>query len=456
MVTLSQKSTLLDPNSLPSPKSHWLLGILPEYSRDPVGFFSRCAQEYGDICFWKGSAFSIYQLNHPDYIEEVLVKKHHLFVKHQSFYLLRRLWGEGILVSHGEFWQRQRRMMQPAFHRERIFSYGEVMVNYAKKLVANWHDGEVRDIHEEMMRVTLEVVAKTLFGVELDSEVEQVGKAMQTSIEYFETRNTSLLLYFLPDWLPIPLNVKFKNTVKQLDQLVYRIIQKKRESGKDDGDLLSMLMQIQDEDGIGMTDKQLRDELITLIIAGHETTALALSWTWYLLSQHPEVEQKLLAELQTVLNGRTPTFQDLTQLVYTERVIMEVMRLYPPVWAMSRQAGQAGDVAGYPIKPGNGVVFSPWVMHRDPRYFEHPEVFNPDRWENDLIKKIPTFAYFPFGGGARICIGKSFAMMEAVLILATIAQSYRLTVLPDQEVTPWPAFTLRPKHGIKVLLNQRN
>jgi cytochrome P450 len=456
MVTSSLSKTQLDPNSLPGPKPHWLLGVLPEFAADPIGFISRNAREYGDIVFWKGSFSSVYQLNHPDYIEEVLVKKTNLFFKHQSFYLLQRLWGEGILVSHGEFWQRQRRMMQPAFHRERIFSYGEVMVDYTKRLLETWHNGEIRDVHEDMMRLTLEIVAKTLFGAELITEVEQVGQAMQHSIEYFETRNSNLLLYLLPDWVPIPLNLQFKNTVKQLDRLVYRIIQQKRESGEDAGDLLSMLLYVQDEDGTRMTDKQLRDELMTLLIAGHETTALALSWTWYLLSQHPQVEQKLLAELQTVLNGRTPTFADLPKLVYTERVIMEVMRLYPPVWVMSREAAQDTEVAGYPVKAGNGVVFSQWVMHRDPRYFDDPEVFNPDRWENDFVKKIPTFAYFPFGGGSRICIGKSFAMMEAVLILAAIAQKYSLTLVPDQQIVPWPAFTLRPKYGIKVVVNQRS
>jgi cytochrome P450 len=345
--------------------------------------------------------------------------------------------------------------MQPAFHRERIFSYGEVIVNYTNRMLKNWHEGESRDIHEDMMHLTLEVVAKTLFGTDLIEEVQQVGNAMQVSIEYFESRNTNLLLYFMPDWVPLPHNLRYQKAVQQFDHLIYRIIQQRRENTEDSGDLLSMLLHIQDEDGTSMTDKQIRDELITLLIAGHETTALALSWTWYLLSQHPEIEQKLLTELQTVLAGRTPTFADLPKLIYTERIIMEVMRLYPPVWAMSRQATNDCEIAGYPLRKADGIVISQWVMHRNPRYFDQPETFNPDRWENDLIKKIPTFAYFPFGGGPRICLGQSFAKMEAILILATIAQNFRLTLVENQEIVPWPAFTLRPKNGVKMLLNKK-
>lgn len=451
LVSKAQISTKYPPGS----KGHWLLGVLPDYSRDPIGFFSNCAKEYGDVVFWKLSLSPAYQINHPDYIEEVLVTKNSQFSKHQSLQILRLMLGNGLVSSEGEFWQRQRRLMQPAFHRDRIFSYGEVMIDYTNRLLNTWRDGDIRDVHEEMMHLTLEIVAKTLFGAEVATEVEKVGTAMQVSIEYFESRNTNLLLYLLPDWVPTPQNLRFQKVIQQMDELIYTIIQQKRESAKDAGDLLSMLLQVQDEDGTRMSDQQLRDEVMTLFMAGHETTALVLSWTWYLLSQHPEVETKLLEELQTVLGGRTPTVADLPELRYTERVVMEVMRLYPPVWAMSRKALQDCEIAGYPVRAGDSILMSQWVMHRDPRYFDAPEVFNPDRWAGDLAKKLPTFAYFPFGGGPRICIGKSFANMEAVLLLATIAQKFRLTLIPEQQITPWPAFTLRPKYGIKMLLNQR-
>lgn len=451
---VSVLKTKSSPNYPPGPKGHPILGLLPDYSRDPLGLTSRCAEEYGDVVFWKLPVSPAYQLNRPDYIEEVLVTKNSQFVKHQSLQLLGRMLGNGLVTSEGEFWQRQRRLMQPAFHRERIFSYGEVMVDYTKRLLPTWSDGEIRDIHEDMMRLTLEIVAKTLFGAEVATEVEKVGNAMQTSIEYFEARNTNLLLYLLPDWVPSRLNLRFKKVMQQMDEIIYAIIQQRRQSGKDAGDLLSMLLQIQDEDGVGMSDQQLRDEVMTLFLAGHETTALTLSWAWYLLSQHPEVETKLQAELETVLAGRTPTIADLPQLSYTEKVVMEVMRLYPPVWAMARQVLHDCEIAGYPVRAGNSVFMSQWVMHRDPRYFDEPEVFNPDRWNGDLAKNLPTFAYFPFGGGPRICIGKSFAKMEAVLLLATIAQQFRLTLVPNQEIIPWPAFTLRPKYGMKMLLHK--
>ncbi|MBK1989987.1 cytochrome P450 [Sphaerospermopsis aphanizomenoides BCCUSP55] len=452
MVTLSPSNKA--PNYPPGPKAHPLLGSLPDFGADPLGFLSQCAKDYGDIVLWKSAVFSMYQLNHPDYIEEAQIKKLSLFKKHRAL-ILKRIWGNGLFVSEGELWQRQRRLMQPAFHRERIFSYGEVMIDYTNRMLKTWHEGEIRDIHEDMMYLTLEIVAKTLFGTELIKDVEQVGKAMQVSIEYFESRNTNLLLYLIPDWVPLPHNLRYQQAVQQFDNLINRIIQQKRESAKDSGDLLSMLLNVQDEDGTRMTDTQIRDELITLLIAGHETTALALSWACYLLSQHPEVEQKLLTELQTVLGGRTPTFADLPKLIYTERIIMEVMRLYPPVWAMSRRAVQDCEIGGYPLRAGDGIIVSQWVMHHDPRYFDQPEVFNPDRWENDLAKKLPTFAYFPFGGGPRICIGQSFAKMEAMLILATIAQQFKLSLAANHEVVPWPAFTLRPKYGVKMLLNQR-
>ncbi|WP_017655513.1 cytochrome P450 [Fortiea contorta] len=451
MVSLSK--TQPSHNYPPSPKGHPFLGLLPEYSRDPLGFTTKCAKEYGDVVFWKLPLSPAYQLNHPDYIEEVLVTKNSQFIKHQSLQILGRMLGNGLVTSEGSFWQHQRRLMQPAFHRERIFSYGEVMVDYTKRLLPTWSRGEIRDIHEDMMGLTLEIVAKTLFGADVATEVENIGKAMQVSIEYFESRNTNFLLYLLPDWVPAPHNLRFQKAMQQMDQLIYGIIQQRKQSNEDAGDLLSMLLQVRDENGVGMSDRQLRDEVMTLFLAGHETTALTLSWTWYLLSQHPEVEHKLQAELETVLGGRTPAIADLPQLTYTEKVIMEVMRLYPPVWAMARKVLHECEIAGYPLKAGDGVFMSQWVMHRDPRYFDEPEVFNPDRWSEDLAKKLPTFAYFPFGGGSRICIGKSFANMEAVLLLATIAQQFRLTLIPDQQIVPWPAFTLRPKYGIKMMVN---
>jgi cytochrome P450 len=274
-------------------------------------------------------------------------------------------------------------------------------------------------------------------------------------IKYYDEWFRNLALILLPESLPIPHNVRSRRVVQQLDAIVYDLIQQRKGSGQDKGDLLSMLLQAKDEDGNSMSDQQLRDEVMTLFLAGHDTTALAMTWTWYLLSQHPEVEAKLVEELQTVLDGRDPTFADLPKLRYADMVVKEAMRLYSPVWAMARVANTDCEIGGYPLKAGNIVMFSQWVMHRDPRYFDSPEVFNPERWADGLAQRLPTYAYFPFSGGPRVCIGKAFAQMEAVLLLATIAQKFHLSLVPGQDLTPWPAFTLRPKHGIKMMLNEQ-
>ncbi|MEH2045151.1 cytochrome P450 [Nostoc sp.] len=394
-------------------------------------------------------------LNHPDYIQEVLATKSNQFGKSPRWEWTRRLLGNGILTSEGEFWQRQRRLIQPAFQRERIFAYGQVMVDYTQQLLNSWEDGETRDVYADMLALTLEIIAKSLFQVDEKEAVEVIGKALKNSIEYFEAPSNNLFLFLLPDWFPTSKNLNYLKAVQSLDNVIYTTLNQRRASGQDKGDLLSMLLQIQDEDGIKMSDKQIRDEVIGMLIAGRESTALVLCWTWYLLSQHPEVESKLLEELQTILGGQALTIADLPQLRYTERVVMEVMRLYPPVATVGRTALQNCEVAGYPVRAGDTIMMSQWVMHHDPRYFDNPEAFNPDCWEGDLIKRLPAFAYFPFSGGPMICIGKSFAIMELVLLLATIAQQFRLKLVPDQKVTLCNPFLVRPKNRIKMLLNKR-
>lgn len=444
-------------NALPGPKGQFILGSLADYSRDPMGYTSWCAQTYGDVVYFRSLLFPGVQLNHPDFIEEVLVSRRHLFVKDRTLNILRLILGNGLLTSEGEFWQHQRRLMQPAFHRDRIMAYGDVMIDYAQRLVQTWQDGEVRDIHQDMMGLTVEIVAKTLFGADIASGTSEINTAMQAAIEYFELRSTNALLFFVPDWVPTPENLRFRQVVQRMERVIQTIIQQRRANPSSDrGDLLSLLLQAQDEAGQGMSDRQLRDEVMTLILAGHETTANALAWTWYLLSQHPEIEAKLSTELQTVLGGRAPTVADLPRLQYTERVAMESMRLYPPVWAMSRTVAQPCELAGCPLRPGSFVFISQWVLHRDPRFFDQPDEFKPDRWANDFAKRLPPFAYFPFGGGPRVCIGRSFALMEMVLLLATMAQSFQLTLVPDHPVMPWAAFTLRPKYGMKMQLTRRS
>jgi cytochrome P450 len=444
----------------PGPNGDFITGSLSGYSSDPLGFLSNCAHQYGDIIRFRFGSLVCYMLNHPDYIEEVLVTKRSLFPRYLNEDGGNRVFGNGLVTSDWDFWRNQRRMIQPAFHRERIAAYGEVMVAHTNRMLATWEPGEIRDIHQDMMYLTLLIVAKTLFDADLTPDVEDIGKAVKVVVQHLdENRGSNALLVLLGSvlfrWLPTPRQLRFQKAIQRLDDIVYCTIREHRATGKDTGDLLSMLLEVQDSGESQMTDKQLRDEVMNLVLAGYDTTASALSWTWMLLSQNPEVEAKLLEELQAVLGGRTPTVADLPQLRYTESVVLESMRLYPPIWMISLQAKQDCEIGGYPVPAGTLVIMNQWVMHRDPRYFDNPEEFEPDRWADDLAKRLPTYAYFPFGGGPRVCIGKSFAMMEAVLVVATIAQKFKLTLVPEHPIVPRPSISLCPKHGMKMLLTKR-
>lgn len=434
------------------PLGHFLVGSLPEINRDALTFFTESARKYGDIFRFSLGPFPAIMINHPDLIESVLVTQQPNFVKSSVYRRGLRFLGNGLLNSEGQFWQRQRRLVQPAFHQERIATYADIIVSYTNQLLEQWQNGEIRDIHQDMMSLTEKIVSKTLFGFDIMNEVVGVQGALNTVMDFNSQLSNQ---YLLPTWAPTPANLRYKRATQQLNAIVYKIINERRESGKDIGDLLSLLLQVRDEDnGTGMTDEQVRDEVMTLLVAGHETTANAMTWTWFLLSQHPQVQAKLHSELKTVLGDRTPTFADIRRLSYTGQVVMEAMRLYPPAWGMSRVSLHDCVLGGYNVKAGTTVFVGQYVMHRDSRFFENPDVFDPERWENNLQKRLPTFAYFPFGGGSRICIGKSFAMMEATLLLATIARSWSLTLQPDHPVVLQPSLTLRPKYGLKMQLSK--
>src|SRR5579863_9694390 len=421
-------------------------------SRDPLTFFSEIAREYGDFVGLRILNFRILLINHPDHIEDVLVNHPKKFIKGRILKANKRVFGSGLLTSEGDFWLRQRRLAQPAFHRARIATYATTMVEYTERLLHEWQDGEERDIRKEMMRVTLQIVGKTLFDADVERDAQDVGKSLEMLLEIGADFRRTL---FIPHWLPTPTNLRLERAIRRIEKVLYRIIAEKRASGRDAGDLLSMLLAAQDEDGSRMTDKQLRDEAITLFLAGHETTENTLSWTWWLLAQNPAVEAKLHDELQTVLAGRAPALDDLPKLVYTNHIITESMRLYPPAWGTARTAVEDVEIAGYSVPKGSGVSFAQWTVHRDARWYDAPDEFRPERWEGDLLKRIPRFAYFPFGGGPRQCIGNNFAVMEASLLLATLAQQFRISLLPGREIVPAASITLRPKTGIWGKIEKR-
>ncbi len=435
----------------PGPKGGYFSGSVTHFRRDQLGFYDTCARDYGDVVQTKMGPYRILMIYHPDAIEELLVIRARDFIKSPGVRLLQPLLGDGLLLSEGETWLRQRRLVQPAFHRQRVAGYGDVMTAFTERHVASWKDRDVIEAHAEMMALTQAIVGKTLFDADVSGDAHEASEAARVLAEDFGARLSSFRL--VPNWLPTPRNLRSRRAIRRLDAIVHRIIAERRSSPEDRGDLLSMLVHAQDaDDGTRMTGQQVRDEAMTMYMAGHETTAVALSWTWYLLAQHPEAEARLADELGGVLGDRAPSVTDLPRLKYAGMVVTESMRLYPPAYGIGRQAVRATEIAGHAIAPKDILIAPTWTVHRDRRWFEEPEAFRPERWEGDLAQRLPRFAYFPFGGGPRQCIGNSFAQMEAVLLLATIAQRFRLSLISGQRITPTPYVTLRPEPGIRMLV----
>lgn len=440
----------------PGPRPLFPMLNLKNLQQQRLDFLVHNREQYGDIVHFRLGPRHLYQLNHPDYIQQVLVKHSDLF--HKSAMLkknTKQAIGNGLLTNDGESHKRQRRLVQPAFHHNRIATYAGVMVDFTDDMLSGWSTGQQRDISHDMMELTMRIVAKTLFDTDVSNKSDALGEAVTIGIETAGQRITQLI--HLPDWMPTPANRKRHRAAQLLEDTIMGIINERRQSGNDTGDLLSMLLlAVDEEDGGGMSNKQVRDEAMTLFIAGHETTANALAWTCYLLAQHPVIEAKLITELDTILGGRLPQLTDLPNLPYTEMVIKESMRLYPPAWIITREAIQDVEIGGYPIRAGDVVLMSAYVMHHHPDYWDEPEVFRPERFIPEAEKNISRYVYFPFGGGPRICIGNQFAMMEASLVLATMMQRYHLSLLPGQTITPEPLITLRPKHGIQMEIHMRD
>jgi cytochrome P450 len=441
----------------PGPKGSPIVGVALQIRRDALGALTRAAREYGDIVRLPVVQQERILLNHPDYISQVLVVQQSKFQKSDlTKKITGRLLGEGLLVSEGEFWRRQRRLAQPAFHRSRIGEYGTAMAELTDAHVREWRDGEQRDMAREMMALTLNLAVRTLFGTSLDVDPEHVGRAMTFLMRHQISRQRSPLR--LPENWPTPSNRRANRELAFMDSLVYQIIDgRKSRNGAPHGreDLLSMLMGAMDEDGTQMTRQQLRDETMTLFVAGHETTAQMLAWTWYLLSENRAAADRLNEELRGVLGGRAPGAADFGKLPYLQAVMNESLRLYPPAYIVARTSMEACELGGYEFPAKTTMLISQWVMHRDERFYERANEFRPERWTNGLASRLPAGAFFPFGDGPRRCIGQGFALLEAAIVIGTLAQRFHFQLVPGNPVVPEPLVTLRPRNGIRMTLQAR-
>ncbi len=442
--------------SIPTLKT---LNSLRAFQRSPLTFLSTLTQQYGNMVQIKLFIWPTLIINHPDYIKRVLQENYVNYDKNVPiFNVFRPLLGNGLVTNYGgENWLRQRRLMQPAFHRQRITAIGTIISAATESMLRRWEifaqKQQPLDVAEEMMHLTLQIVGKALFNSDINEQANAFGQAfLQVNGFLMEHFNHP----FPPLSIPTTRNRRFKVALRTLDAVVYDILRQRRQSKEDYGDLLSMMMEARDEEtGEGMSDKQLRDEIMTLLVAGHETVANALAWSWYLLTQNSQAEERLHTELDQVLAGRAPTVEDLAKLPYSRMIFEETMRLYPPVWIIMRKALKDDEIGGYHIAAKSYILWSTYAMHRHPDFWERPEDFVPERFTAERVANRPRHAYIPFSHGPRICIGNSFAMTEAHLIIAAIAQRYRLVLAPDQKIEPEPLMTLRPRDGVFVYLQAR-
>jgi cytochrome P450 len=458
-LTVSNRPAL--PHYPPEPPSHPVWGSFRDFQADPLGHMGALVRQYGPavrirfVFNWYG-----YILVHPDHNKHILQDNNKNYTKQApSLLVTKPLLGNGLVTSDGDFWRRQRRLIQPAFHRQRIAGFGATMTTAAETMIQRWQGaaerGETLDIDKEMMRLTLEVAGKTLFSMDLTGEAEQVGQAITFASRYIAEASIKPFAVYTINW-PTPGGLRLRRAISLLDRVVQKIVDTRRRDNRDEGDLLSMLLQARDEEtGAGMDDRQVRDEVMTLLLAGHETTSNTLTWTLYLLSQHPEIAERLRTEVDQVLAGRTPTIEDLAHLPYTRMVIEEAMRLYPPAYVIARLGVEPDVVGGYDIPAQAIITMSPYLTHRLPEFWPQPEKFDPERFTPDKVAERPRYAYIPFGGGPRQCIGNVFALTEAQLVLALIMQRARLSLAPGYQAELEQMITLRPRHGLPMRVTLR-
>jgi len=441
----------------PGPKGAPIIGSARALLNDRLGFLQHIAHEYGDLVHFRAVGRDFYLVNRPEWIRQVLVDHQHDAVKGVALQRAKRLLGNGLLTNEGDAHLKQRRLMQPLFHRDRIAGYAETMAQHAERLSADWHqrtqaaDSVLEiDMAKEMTQLTLSIVAKTLFGADIhQSQGAQIGEAMDVLMRNFTRLMNPLAPLLLR--LPLPAQRQMRAAEATLNKVIYGLITERRASPSKQHDLLSLLIQTTDEEGRpAMNDQQVRDEAMTLFLAGHETTANALAWAWYLLAQHPEVEKRLRTEIETVLQERTPSMDDVPKLIYTRRVFSEVLRLYPPAHTVPRLLVRDMTLGGHVLPKGATILVSEFVTHRDERFYPQPERFDPDRWLPEIEATRPKFAFFPFGAGTRQCIGEQFAWMEGVLCLAVLVRDWHCWLANTAPAILNPAITLRPKHGLKM------
>lgn len=440
---------------------HWLLGSFPPVRRDLLNFYTRMFRELGDIIRFRGLPGLYWHLVlHPSYVEHVLLRNQHNYRKGKVFDgPIGLITGNGLLTSEGDFWRRQRKLMQPAFHRQALVGFAATMTEETEKFIPHWDAlaarGRPFDIAQDMAALTLRIAGLTLFSTPVGDAADAFGRNLRLAFDFvgFKMRPTLPV----PLWVPTPANLRFKAARRRLDTVVYQIIETRRKTLDPPPDLLAMLMAARDEEtGAAMSDRQLRDEVITLLLAGHETTAITLTWAVYVLTQEPAVAERLYDEVSAALRGAPPTADDLKRLPYTRMVVEETMRLYPPAWGLPREAINDDEIGGYHIPGRTLVALNQFLTHRHPDFWENPERFDPERFTPERAAARPTFAYFPFGGGQRVCIGGQFALMEATLVLARFVQRYRVRLAPGHPIEFDTMFTLRPKHGVRVIVERRS
>lgn len=441
--------------AIPGPTGYPVIGVLPKMWEEPLRFFVEAGNQYGDVVHLDLGPREFYLLNHPDYIRYVLQDNYRNY--HKGYDPIEPLIGNGLVMSEGNFWRRQRRLMQPAFHRDQLASFADVIAGATAEMLSRWERAArhetLLDMAEEMTHLTLQVILRTMFSTDIDDKIDVASRAFEDALAYM---NQQLMAPF--EWLqhiPTPAKRRFQRALTALDDIVYGIIAERRHSDDDPGDLLSMLLNAQDEEtGESMTDKQVRDEVMTIFLAGHETTANALAWVWYLLSKYPATARQVRSEVDDVLGDRAPAYEDLQNLTYMRRVIDETLRLYPSAWMFARQAVEDDEIGGYSIPAGATLMLSPFVTHRRAEFWENPEGFDPERFTPERVKERARYAYFPFGGGPRRCIGEGFALMEAQLVMAMVVQRFRLHLVPGHRVEPQPMATLRPHPGVLMTVHE--